>query len=215
MMSSINLTIRNEGGKDYRAVEQLIREAFWNLYVPGCNEHIIIHNLRKSSDFIPELDFVAEKEGLIVGQIVYSRGIIKMQRGEEKEVIGFGPVSVLPAFQKQGIGSTLINHTINLAKNMGYSAICIYGDPRYYSRLGFRCAEKYDIRTSDAKFAVALQVLELKKGVLNNMPGKFIESAAFAVDENEFAQYDATFPFKEKTENRSQQEFKLLASLRY
>jgi len=215
MMSSINLIIRNEKKKDYRAVEQLIREAFWNLYVPGCNEHFIMHNLRKSGDFIRKLDFVAEKGGLIVGQIVYSRGIIKMQRDEEKEVISFGPVSVLPAFQKQGIGSTLINHTINLAKNMGYSAICIYGDPRYYSRFGFRCAEKYDIRTSDGKFAVALQVRELKKGVLNNMPGKFIESAAFAVDENEFAQYDATFPFKEKTENDSQREFKLLASLRY
>lgn len=215
VMSNINLIIRNEKEKDYRNVEQLIREAFWNLYVPGCNEHFVLHNLRNSNDFIPELDFVAEKEGQIVGQIVYSRGIIKMQQGEKKEIISFGPVSVLPVFQKQGIGSALINHTINLAKDMGYPAICIYGDPRYYSRFGFRCAEKYDIKTSDDKFAVALQVLELEKGALNNISGKFIESAAFAVDDNEFAQYDATFPFKEKTENDSQREFKLLVSLRY
>ena len=215
VMPNINPVIRNEKEKDYRNVEQLIREAFWNLYVPGCNEHFVLHNLRNSNDFIPELDFVAEKEGQIVGQIVYSRGIIKCKQGEGKEVISFGPVSVLPAFQKKGIGSALINHTINLAKDMGYPAICIYGDPRYYSRFGFRCAEKYDIKTSDDKFAVALQVLELKKGALNNVPGKFIESTAFAVDENQFAQYDATFPFKEKTENDSQREFKLLASLRY
>lgn len=214
-MHNINLTIRNERASDYRAVEELVREAFWNLYVPGCNEHFVLHNLRNSNDFIPELDFVAEKEGQIVGQIVYSRGIIKMQQGEKKEIISFGPVSVLPVFQKQGIGSALINHTINLAKDMGYPAICIYGDPRYYSRFGFRCAEKYDIKTSDDKFAVALQVLELEKGALNNISGKFIESAAFAVDDNEFAQYDATFPFKEKTENDSQREFKLLVSLRY
>ena len=214
-MPDINLIIRNEKEKDYRNVEQLIRESFWNLYVPGCNEHFVMHNLRDSNDFIPELDFVAEKEGQIVGQIVYSRGIIKCKQGERKEVISFGPVSVLPAFQKEGIGSALINHTINLAKDMGYPAICIYGDPRYYSRFGFRCAEKYDIKTSDDKFAVALQVLELKKGALNNIPGKFIESTAFAVDENQFTQYDATFPFKEKTENDSQREFKLLASLRY
>lgn len=215
VMLNIDLVIRNEKKRDYRNAEQLIREAFWNLYVPGCNEHFVMHNLRNSKDFIPELDFVAEKEGQVVGQIVYSRGIIKYVYGEEKEVISFGPVSVLPAFQKRGIGSALITHTIKVAKGMGYAAICIYGDPRYYSRFGFRCAEKYEIKTADDKFAVALLVLELKQGMLNNMPGRFIESTAFAVDEIQFAQYDATFPFKEKNENYSQREFKLLASLRY
>lgn len=83
----------------------MVREAFWNLYVPGCGEHFILHNLRKSSDFIPELDFVAEKERQIVGQIVYSRGVIRDKKGREKKVISFGPASILPAFQKQGIGS--------------------------------------------------------------------------------------------------------------
>ena len=215
MMSNINLIIRKETEKDYRNVEQLIREAFWNLYVPGCNEHFVMHNLRNSKDFIPELCFVAEKEGQIVGQIVYSRGIIKCKQGEGKEVISFGPVSVLPAFQKQGIGSALIIHTINLARAMGYPAICIYGDPRYYSRFGFRCAEKYEIKTADDKFAVALQVLELKQGVLNNMSGRFIESDAFQVDPKKFTEYDSTFLYKEKAEADSQREFRLLASLRY
>jgi len=214
-MADINLTIRNEEKKDYRNVEQLVREAFWNVYVPGCNEHYMLHNLRTSDDFIPELDFIAEKEGQIVGQIAYSRGTIKGKGAEDKEVITFGPVSVLPAFQKRGIGSALIIRTINLARDMGYSAICIYGDPRYYSRFGFRCAEKYEIKTADDKFAVSLQVLELRQGVLNNVSGRFIETAAFAVDETELAQYDATFPFKEKRETDSQREFRLLASLRY
>ena len=141
-MSNINLIIRNEKKNDYRTVEEIVREAFWNLYVPGCNEHFVLHNLRNSSDFIPELDFIAEKEGQIVGQIVYSRGVIKYIKGLEKEVISFGPVSVLPAFQKKGIGTALISHTINLAREMGFLAICIYGDPRYYSRFGFRCAAK-------------------------------------------------------------------------
>jgi predicted N-acetyltransferase YhbS len=215
VMSNINLAIRNENENDYRIVEEMVREVFWNLYVPGCSEHFILHNLRNSSDFIPELDFVAEKEGQIVGQIVYSRGRLKYTQGAEKEVVSFGPVSVLPTFQKQGIGSGLITHTINLARRMGFPAICIYGDPRYYSRLGFRCAEKYEIKTADDKFAVALQVLELQRGVLNNKPGKFIESAAFEVDENEFTKYDTAFPFKEKAETDSQREFRLLASLRY
>ena len=215
-MSDINLTIRNERKEDHRTVGQLIREAFWNLYVPGCNEHYIMHNLRKSSDFIPELDFVAETEGQIVGQIAYSRGLIKGKDADDKEVVTFGPVSVvLPAFQKRGIGSALITHTINLARDMGYPAICIYGDPRYYSRFGFRCAERYEIKTADDKFAVALQVLELRPGALNNVSGRFIESAAFEVGEAGFPQYDATFPFKEKKETDSQREFRLLASLRY
>jgi putative acetyltransferase len=214
-MSDVSLTIRNEREEDYRSVEQLVREAFWNLYVPGCSEHYILHNLRKSDDFIPELDFVAEKEGQIVGQIAYSRGTIKGKGGEDKEVITFGPVSVLTRFQKQGIGSALINHTISLARGMGHPAVCIYGDPRYYSRFGFRCGEKYEIKTADDKFAVALQVLELREAALNNMSGRFVESVAFTVDETGFAQYDATFPFKEKKETNSQREFRLLASLRY
>jgi len=214
-MSGINLTIRNEEKEDYRTVEQLVREAFWNLYVPGCSEHFVLHNLRRSNDFVPELDFVAEKEGQIVGQIAYSRGIIKGKQGEDKGVIGFGPLSVLPAFQRRGIGSALITHTIALARDMGYPAICIYGDPRYYSRFGFRCGEKYEIKTADDKFAVALQVLELKQGALDKMSGRFVESAAFAVDETGFAQYDATFPYKEKKEADSQREFTFLASLRY
>jgi putative acetyltransferase len=214
-MSETSLVIRNEEEEDYRTVEQLVREAFWNLYVPGCNEHYMLHNLRKSNDFIPELDFVAEKEGQIVGQIAYSRGVIKGKGGEDKEVITFGPVSVLPAFQRRGIGSALIIHTLSLARGTGYPAVCIYGDPRYYSRFGFRCAEKYEIKTPEDKFAVSLQVLELRRGALHNVSGRFIESAAFAVDESEFSRYDATFPLKEKKETDSQREFRLLASLRY
>ena len=211
---NMNLIIRNEKEKDYRTVEKLTREAFWNLYVPGCSEHFILHNLRNSSDFIPELDFVAEREGQVVGQIVYSRGIVQNQTGEN-EVISFGPLSVLPAFQRQGIGSALITHSIKVARTMGHLAICIYGDPRYYSRFGFRCAEKYEIKTSDDKYAVALQVLELKHTALSGISGKFLESKAFQCDTQKFAEYDATFPYKEKAKKESQREFRLLASLRY
>src|SRR4030042_1250883 len=206
--------IRNEREGDYRVVEGVVREAFWNLYVPGCCEHFILYNIRKNSDFIPELDFVAEKEEQIVGQIVYSRGVVRDKDGGEKKVISFGPVSVLPAFQKQGIGSSLITHTINLARDMEFLAVCIYGDPRYYSRFGFRCGEKYEVKTEDDKYAVALLVLELKQGSLGT-GGRFIESLSLPFDPGKFAEYDASFPFKEKTETDSQREFKLLSSLRY
>jgi putative acetyltransferase len=203
------------GCNEYRAVEELTREAFWNLYVPGCSEHYVLHNLRKSRDFIPDLDFVAEKKGQIVGNIVYSRGIVKDHQGAEQAVLCFGPVSVLPEFQKQGIGSALISHTIKLARALDYPAVLIYGDPRYYSRFGFRCAEKYYIKTADDKFAIALLALELKEGALNNMLGRFVESAAFEVDANKFAEYDAKFPHKAEAETDTQREFKLLANLRY
>jgi putative acetyltransferase len=214
-MPDTDLIIRNEREEDYRNVEQLVREAFWNHSHPGCDEHFILHNLRNSNDFVPELDFVAERAGQIVGQIAYSRGIIRCKQGGDKEVVSFGPISVLPSFQRRSIGGALIVHTISLARKMGYPAICIYGDPRYYSRFGFRCAEKYEIKTADDKFAVALQVLELKPGALNNLSGRFVESSALAVDQTKSAQYDATFPFKEKKEADSQWQFRFLASLRY
>ena len=211
-----DVIIRNENEGDFRTVELLVREAFWNLYVPGCNEHFVLHNLRKSADFVRELDFVAEKDGQIVGQIAYSRGLITDDNSARHDVVVFGPVSVLPELQKQGIGGRLIVHSIDAARTMGFAAICIYGDPRYYSRFGFRCAEKYDIKTADGKYAVALQALELKPDALKNMPGSFIESPAFEVDETEFANFDAAFPFKEKKADlESQRQFRVLASLRY
>ncbi|MEL7562388.1 N-acetyltransferase [Dehalogenimonas sp. 4OHTPN] len=215
MTSGTGLVIRKERKKDFRVVENLIREAFWNRYIPGCSEHLVLHKLRKHADFIPELDLVAEKDGRITGQIVFSRAVIRDDRGEEKEVISFGPVSVLPEFQKLGIGSALIKHAIGLARDMGFAAVCIYGDPRYYSRFGFRCAEKYDIRTSDGKFAAALLALELRPGALKDTPGRFMESSAFAINESELLKFDTRFPPKEKAETESQREFMTLVSLRY
>ena len=211
----MNMIIRNENEQDHRVVEELTREAFWNHYMPGCIEHFVLHNLRNSKDFIAELDFVAEIDGQITGNIVYSRGVIKDKKEAEKEVICFGPVSVLPSLQKQGIGSSLITHSIKAAMMMGFPAILIYGDPRYYSRFGFRCAEKYDIKTADDKFAVALQVLELKPGALKGVSGRFIETEAFQYDENKFEDFETTFYFKEKCETDYQKEFRVLASLRY
>ena len=211
----MELSIRKENENDYRIVEELTREAFWDVHVPGCNEHFCLHNLRNSADFIPELDFVAVKEGQIVGHIVYSRAIIKTPQGTEKEVLCFGPVSVLPALQKQGIGGALINLSLKIARTMGYPAVCIYGDPRYYARFGFRCAEKYEIKTFDGKYAFALLALELKPGALSNLAGRFVESAAFEVDESKFAEFEKTFPHKETLERDSQLEFKVMVALRY
>jgi predicted N-acetyltransferase YhbS len=211
----MDITIRKENQKDYRTVEELTREAFWNIHIPGCNEHYILHLLRNSPDFIPELSFVAEHMGQILGHIVYSRAVIRTDRGEPIEVVCFGPISVLPYRQRNGIGSALIRNSLDAAKKMGYRAVCIYGDPRYYSRFGFRCAERYDIRTADGLFAVALLALELEQDALSGISGRFTESSVFEADLTGFDAYDQTFPQREKTKTETQREFKILASLRY
>lgn len=211
----MELVIRHEKESDYRIVEELTREAFWNIHVPGCDEHFCLHNLRNSPDFIPALDYVALDGGQIVGHILYSRATIVDSQGRQKEVLCFGPVSVLPSLQKMGIGSALIHHSIGAAKATKYPAICIYGDPRYYGRFGFRCAERYEIKTSDDKYAFALMALELKPNALSNISGRFIESPAFYHKESEFVEFDSTFAKKEKAETDSQREFGLMVTLRY
>jgi len=212
----MDLIIRPERADDYLVVEELTREAFWNLHVPGCDEHFVLHNLRKCPAFIPELDLVAEKDGTIVGHIVYSASMIVDNEANVKhEVITFGPVSVLPSMQRQGIGSALIKHSLARAKQMGFPAVCIYGDPRYYSKFGFRCTEKFDIKTANGKFAVALLALELRAQALQNVRGRFYEDPAFDVNQDEFDVFEKTFAPKEKKETDTQLEFRLLAGLTY
>jgi len=211
----MQLKIRLETENDYRAVEELTREAFWNVHVPGCCEHYLIHTLRKSGDFIPKLDFVAVSDGHIVGHIAYSKARLLDPSGTSHPVVTFGPLSVLPPLQKQGVGSTLINHSLSEAKKKGDKAVFIYGDPRYYSRFGFHCAEKYDIKTSFGKYAVALLALELCPGVLCGISGRFVESTAYDVDMKTCEEFDKTFPPKEKSHTPTQDEFKVIASLMY
>jgi putative acetyltransferase len=211
----MDVKIRRELPVEYRTVEELTREAFWNLYVPGCNEHFCLHIMRGHADFIPELDLVAEYAGKLVGNIVYARAGVITGAGRIHNVICFGPVSVLPAYQKQGIGGALIRCSLDKARALGFAAVFIYGDPRYYYRFGFRCAEKFEIANSEGKFAFALMALELIPGALRNISGRFIESASYQVDEEAFKKYESTFPPKEKLATPSQAEFKIMAGLVY
>jgi predicted N-acetyltransferase YhbS len=211
----MNFELRKENGKDYRIVEELTREAFWNIHYPGCDEHFVLHNLRKSKDFIPELDFVVVSDGKIIGNIVYSYAKIIKTSKEEIKTISFGPISVLPQFQKQGVGSSLINYSLLEAKKLGFESVLIYGDPRYYGRFGFRCAERFDIRNQYGTFSYALLALEIKKGALQECAGKFIESSAFEVNEKEFEIFEKTFPHKEKEITPSQAEFDFMVKMNY
>jgi predicted N-acetyltransferase YhbS len=200
----MNIKIRLENEKDYEKVENLTREAFWDLYKPGCDEHLLAHKLRKAPSFIPELDFVAELDDQIVGNIMYSKAKVVAANGAEHEVISFGPLSVLPSRQKEGIGSALINHTTKLAETMGYPAIVIFGNPAYYHRFGFVNAEQFTITTAAGENFEAFMLLELHEGALGGITGKFHADPVFHIDPAEVESFDKRFPYKKKHVTDSQ-----------
>ncbi len=213
MIERHRILIRQECATDYRTVEESTREAFWNVHVPGCSEHLLVHRLRDHEDFIPELDFVAVVGDDLVGNIMYSRGRVTCADGGEHSVLTLGPVSVLPKYQRQGVGSALIEHSIRAARAMGYEAILIYGDPEYYHRFGFCPAEAFSITNAEGRFHPALQALELRAGVLAGIRGGFCESPVYHLDEKEVAAFDASFPPKEKFVTESQRAFARFAGL--
>jgi len=213
-MNPIPLSLRREMPEDAKAVETLTREAFWNQYTPGCSEHYLVHRLRDSSDFLPDLDYVAYAEGRLVGSILYAKAHIALDRGGTLPVIGFGPLSVLPAYQGRGVGSRLVEYTRELARQAGYTAILIYGDPAYYSRLGFVPAEQYGIGAPDGFYRAALQAYELQPGALAEANGVLVESPVYDIDQSESETFDAQFPYKEKLiGTASQQRFQDILAL--
>lgn len=214
-MLSKNIILRNEIPLDYRIVEELTREAFWNQHVPGCDEHYLLYTMRNCDAFIKELDFVAEVNGKVIANIVYSKSKIIGDNDKYYDVITFGPLSVIPEYQGKGIGGMLIKHTTELAKELGYRAILIYGDPKYYSKFGFIEAESYDIRASNDMYAVPLQALELYEGSLSDCAGCFFEDLVFEIDEKAAEKFDSTFPKKDKQSGLpSQERFIQLVNMR-
>jgi predicted N-acetyltransferase YhbS len=211
-MTGADIKLRKEEPADYRIVEQITREAFWNLNFPGCDEHYLAHVLRDSPEFIGELDLVAELDGEVVGNIMYACSLVRDTQGGTHQVITFGPVSVLPAYQGQGIGSALITTTLKKARDLGHQAVIIYGDPEYYCRFGFKAAEEFNIRTREGMFCPALQVLELVPGYLAGIGGCFEEAPAYQVDPAASQAFDEGFPPRERLVTPSQARFMELLS---
>jgi len=208
----VNLILRRERTEVFHRVEELTREAFWNVHEPGCNEHFLAHVLRDSLDFIAELDYVAELDGKPVGNIMYARSVILQPSGLPYPVLTFGPVSVLPSLQGKGIGSALITHTLELARQLGHAVVVIYGDPAYYARFGFRAGEDFGIRTKDGWFNPALQALELVPLALKGISGSFVEADVYNLDTQAAEQFDADFPPRTKEVTPSQSRYLELLS---
>lgn len=202
--------IRLETEKDYRAVENLTREAFWNVYKPGADEHYFVHTMRTHKDFIPELAFVLEKDGEIIGNIMYTKAWLLSDDGEKKEIVSFGPICVAPEYQRQGLSRLLIEHSFARAREMGYDVDINFGNPANYVGRGFVSCKKKNVSfVRSGNFPTALLVCELVPGALAGKAWQFIPSDADACCEDQAAveAFDASFPPKEKAWRPSQEEF--------
>lgn len=205
------LNIRNERETDYKIVEDITRKAFYNVYVPGCMEHYLVHVMREHEDFIPELDFVIEVDGQTVGNIMYTKSKLTDEGGTEKEIVTFGPVSILPKYQRKGYGKMLIEHSLKRAAELGYEAVVIMGSPANYVGSGFQCCRKYNVCVEKGKYPAAMLVKELKPGALDGRLWFYSDSPVMNVDEREAQAFDDGLEKMEKKWMPSQEAFYIMS----
>ncbi len=182
----------------YFATENLTREAFWNVYKPGCDEHLILHQLRKSRAYIPELDLVALLKDEIIGHIISTKARVVDPGQKESEVLCVGPFSVSAKYRKRGVGSELMQHSIAKSRQLGYRGMILFGDPGYYQRFGFSNAMEFGITTKKGQNFEAFMAMELQKNGLRDIKGKFFEDEAFTVNNEHLLAFEKKFPHKEK-----------------
>ena len=193
--------IRRETPADRREAEQLTREAFWNVYRPGCTEHYVLHVLRDDPAFVPELDLVMEKDGRLMGHIMYMRASILGDDGRELPVMTFGPISIHPDFQGRGYGKRLLDFSMERARELGAGALCIEGNPGFYGKSGFVAAAARGIRCHgepEGQENPYFLVKELEEGFLAGVTGVYFTPAGYFVDEAAAEEFDRSFPPKVK-----------------
>ena len=190
-----NITIRLENENDYQNVENLTREAFWNVYRPGCMEHYVLHCYRRDPDFVPELD------GELIGQVIYVRSEIDCDDGRKIPIMTFGPIGIAPAYKRQGYGKQLLDYSMEKAKEMGAGALAITGNILFYGKSGFVPAKTKGVRYADDPEADYFLIKELTPGFLNGISGTYKDPEGYFVCEKDpegFERFEATFPKKEK-----------------
>lgn len=200
-MNKYDYTIRLERKEERSTVENLVREAFWNVYRPGCLEHYVLHEMRNHPDFIPELNFVLEKDGKIIGQNVFVRAAIKADDGRNIPIAAMGPICIAPEFQRQGYGKILLDYTLEQARKYGIKALCFEGDIDFYGKSGFDYANKFGLRYNglpdDADDSFFL-CKELESGYLFDVTGEYTPPDCYFVDEASAEAFNQTFPEKAK-----------------
>lgn len=202
---------RLENQKDFKTVENITREAFWNLNSPGCVEHYLTHIMRNHVDFVPELDFVAELDGKIIGNIMFTKASIVTDNNEVFPILTFGPIAVLPEYQKIGVGKGLINHAIKFIDKTKYRAIIIYGNPFYYCNRSFYSAKDYNISTVEGTYPTAMLVRELYADSLKGIKGKYYDSDVYHnIKDEDVDEFDKSFKPKEKQYESTQTAFSII-----
>jgi len=201
MYMNSDIIIRLEREEDYRNTENLVRESFWNIYRPGCLEHYVLHKIRRDKAFIPELDFVMEKDGKLIGQNLFVRAEIKTDGGGSIPVMAMGPICIIPQLQRKGYGKILLDYCLKKAKEFGCGAVCFEGDIAFYGKSGFDYASKFTIRYhglhegADASFFLCK---ELVPGYFSGQTAEYTPPQVYFADENQAEEFDKNFPFKKK-----------------
>lgn len=203
-MNKGNINIRLERKEEYREVENLVRESFWNVYRPGAQEHFVLKKLRDDKDFVPELDFVMEEEGKIIGQNIFVRTNIKADDGRKIPIMTMGPICITPELKRKGYGKILLDYSLEKAKELGCKAVCFEGNIDFYGKSGFVVAATRGIRyhgMPEGEVADFFLCKELEPGYFDGVTGEYeTPRGYFVAEENpeEFEAYDAEFPAKEK-----------------
>lgn len=205
------LSIRNEEPQDYEIVENMTRNAFYNLYIPGCLEHYLVHIMREHEDFIPELDFVLELDGRVIGYIMYTKATLTDEAGNRKKILTFGPICIEPQYQRRGYGKLLIRHSFEKAAAIGYDTVVIFGNPSNYVSSGFVSCKKHNICVEGGRFPAAMLVRELKPGVLDGRRWYYRDSPVMAVRPEDAAAYDDTLPPMERKHTPEQEAFYIMS----
>ncbi|MEE1246554.1 MAG: N-acetyltransferase [Acutalibacteraceae bacterium] len=200
-MSKNDCIIRLERKDEHREIENLVRESFWNVYRPGCLEHYVLHTLRDNEAFVPELDFVMEKDGKPIGQNIFVKAKIQADDGREIPIVTMGPICITPELKRKGYGKILLDYSLEKAAEMGFGAVCFEGNIDFYGKSGFTFASEFCIRyhglpeDSDSSFFVCK---ELIPGYLDGITGEYATPQGYFVDEAAAEEFDKAFPHKEK-----------------
>ncbi len=215
-MNKNNIAICLEKKEDYREVENLIRESFWNVYRPGCSEHYVIHVLREDPAFVGELDFVMYlnknqndvefntsdcRDSELIGQNMFMRTVIEADDGRTIPVLTMGPICITPSLKRRGYGKILLDYSLEKAKNMGFGAVLFEGNIDFYGKSGFDYSSNFGIRyhdlpeDADASFFLCK---ELIPGYLDEITGVYQTPKGYYVEDSDVEEFDKEFPYKEK-----------------
>ena len=200
-MNNNDYTIRLEKQEEHRAVENLIRESFWNVYRPGCLEHYVMHVLRDDPAFIRELDFVMEKDGRLIGQNMFMKTVIEADDGRMIDVLTMGPICITPELKRHGYGKILLDRSLEKAAELGFGAVLFEGNISFYGKSGFDYASRFGIRYHDLPADADVPFFlckELIPGYLDDVTGVYQTPRGYYVAETEAEAFDRTFPPKVK-----------------